>query len=181
MASVRAISNFILTCGKLKQLKRQGWLRYNIKNPESVAGHSWRLGILCLIIGSELEKDEKLDISKMLKMALLHDLAEAEVGDITPRDGMLPEEKLLVEAEGMKKIVEGIDETGELYHIWGEYITGESREALLVNALDKLEMAVQAREYEKGGVEGLEEFYSFEEHMFPEGIIRDLYNDLKKW
>ena len=134
--------DFIHTCGKLKSLKRQGWLRHDIVDPESVADHSWRLGMLCLVIGPKLEGAERLDVSKTLKMALLHDLAETEVGDITPRDGVLPEDKLLMEAEGMKKILEHIDDTGELYHIWGEYAAGESREAKLVNALDKLEMAV---------------------------------------
>jgi putative hydrolase of HD superfamily len=179
MTSASDLLDFIHTCGKLKSLKRQGWLRYDIGYPESVADHSWRLGVLCLLVGSKLEGPKKPDVSKMLKMALLHDLAEAEVGDITPRDGVLPEEKLLLEAGAMKKILEHVDDTGELYHIWGEYAAGESIEAKLVYALDKLEMAVQAKEYEKDGTEGLEEFYKFDDSEFPEGLIKEIVNELE--
>ena len=81
MSSPSDLLDFIHTCGKLKTLKRQGWLRYDIGEPESVADHSWRLGVLCLVIGSKFEGAKQPDVSKMLKMALLHDLAEVRIGN----------------------------------------------------------------------------------------------------
>jgi putative hydrolase of HD superfamily len=178
MTSSADLLDFFQTCGKLKTLERQGWLRYDIADPESVADHSWRLGMLCLVIGSGIEGAAKPDISKMLQMALLHDLAEVEVGDITPRDGVTPEEKLRLEAGAMKKILEKIDDTGELYQIWSEYAAGESREAKLVFALDKLEMALQAKEYEQQGTEGLREFYSIDESELPEELVREILQEV---
>ncbi|KAA0001413.1 MAG: HD domain-containing protein [Thermoplasmata archaeon] len=71
-----------IKAGKLKGIKRKGWLRIGIEKVESVACHSYRVAFLAMLIGDALN----LNVEKMLKMALLHDLAEATTGDITPYD-----------------------------------------------------------------------------------------------
>jgi len=80
---------FLHRVENLKTQKRKGWMIRGIKNPESIADHSYRMAIIALT----LSKEEGLDQNKCVKMALAHDLAESIVGDITPYDKISKEEK----------------------------------------------------------------------------------------
>lgn len=77
---------------QLKLQKRTGWVREGVHMPESIADHMYRMSIMALLS----EEDEQLDVSKCVQLAVVHDLAEASVGDITPFDGVskLEKEKL---------------------------------------------------------------------------------------
>ena len=74
---------------RLKLQKRSGWVREGIKDPESIADHMYRMAMLSLLS----EEDDQLDIAKCVQLAVVHDLAEASVGDITPFDGISKAEK----------------------------------------------------------------------------------------
>lgn len=89
--------------GDFKLLKRSGWVFHKVKNPESVADHSWGLTFLAMMYAPK-----HLDKLKCLELAIIHDLAEIEVGDITPRDGVSSIEKNKLEMLAMKKIVNRI-------------------------------------------------------------------------
>ena len=78
---------------QLKLQKRTGWVRNDVKSPESIADHMYRMAILSLLS----EEDQELDIGKCVQMAVVHDLAEASVGDITPFDGVTKEAKQKLE------------------------------------------------------------------------------------
>ena len=80
----------------------------------------------------------------MMKMALLHDIAECITGDITPHD-MDRERKIEKERNAMKKLAKEIGM--EYYKIWEEFIEGESKEAKILQEIDKVEMIMQAKEY----------------------------------
>ena len=68
--------------------KRKGWTRFpEIKEVESVADHSWMIGLIALSLPNKFNKDEAL------KIALLHDLAEVIVGDIIPSENVPANEK----------------------------------------------------------------------------------------
>ncbi|MDP2973712.1 MAG: HD domain-containing protein, partial [Candidatus Diapherotrites archaeon] len=75
------IINFFQTAGKLKEVKRQGWLVKGVKDSESVADHSFMLALMAMLFAEE----EKLDANKAMRMALVHDLPEALCGDIASR------------------------------------------------------------------------------------------------
>ncbi|UCH88173.1 MAG: HD domain-containing protein [Thermoplasmata archaeon] len=180
MATALQILAFVHNCGKLKRIKRSGWLRYDIPEVESVADHSYRLAVLCMLVSRNIGVSDRLDAIKMLKMALLHDLAEILTGDITPKDGISREAKSRLEAGAMKQILNDVDDDGELFGLWEEYNTGKTEEAKIVNALDKLEMAFQAKEYEADCGDSLEEFYTFEPDEFTPELVDDLYKLLKK-
>jgi hypothetical protein len=98
--------------------------------------------------------DPALDVGKIVQLAVLHDIAEAIIGDIAPTDGVAPEEKVRREAEASVAICEalggfstvGAQEMGALLH---EYEARVSPEAIAVKDLDMLEMIVQADEYER--------------------------------
>ena len=149
---------FAQFAGRLKQVKRSGWLRFaKIKTVESVCDHSYRMSLLsCLCLS-----DFNVDVTKCVKMSLVHDLAESVVGDITPYDGVSKEEKQKKEEKAMNLIKTSLnEEMGDLLvNLWKEYEEGGSLEAQIVKDLDKYEMLLQAYEYEVKYEENLEEFF----------------------
>ena len=122
---------------RLKSLQREGWKRVGIELPESVASHSWGMALLAM---AYCPKD--LDQLKVLKLALLHDLPEIEVGDITPHDGVSKSKKAQLEQEAAAKML-----PKEWYELWNEYQEKKTRESMFVSRIDKLDMAIQALVY----------------------------------
>lgn len=130
---------------KLKALPRTGWLRKDVKTPESVAAHSWGLTLLAALL-----TPPGLDRLQVLEIASLHDLAEAEVGDLTPQDGISAGEKHSLETLALDKLSSGLGETGGfLKERFEKYQRSLTPEARFVHALDKLDMALQALSYQR--------------------------------
>ena len=143
------ILDFLKDSANLKSISRQGWIdKLSIKNPESVADHSYSMAIMAMII-SDLEN---YDSEKILKMTLLHDLAESKIGDITPEQ-MTSENKMKIENDAFNEIIDQLPETvkSQYLEIWKEYQNNNSKESLFVHQIDKLEMALQAKIYQKDG------------------------------
>jgi putative hydrolase of HD superfamily len=94
---------------------------------------------------------EGLDPLKMLRMALIHDLPEAVIGDLMP--SQKTKESKENEETAMHNILALLPEMQSENYLdaWNEYQEGETSEARALQQLDKLEMALQAREYEKLG------------------------------
>jgi putative hydrolase of HD superfamily len=98
-----------------------------------------------------------IDTIKCLKMALVHDLAEAQVGDITPHCGVSDQDKHTREEQAMMRMTKTLEGSSmglagcEIVDLWQEYEEGTSMEAKLVKDMDKLEMILQALEYEQDG------------------------------
>jgi putative hydrolase of HD superfamily len=93
-----------------------------------------------------------LDTEHIMKMVNLHDLAESLVGDYMP-DKISAEKKEILENKAMKKIISKLPSAlRENYlDIWNEYNDNITDIAKFVHKLDKLEMALQAKEYEFDG------------------------------
>lgn len=134
----------------LKALPRAGWLRVGVQAPESVAAHSW--GVAWLVANL---CPAELDREKALVIALVHDLAEVRVGDITPHDGLAPDEKDRLEREAFHALVQPMPNADELRQAFADY--GRTPEGRFVKACDKLDMALQAHVYANDGVD-TEEF-----------------------
>ena len=139
------IEDFFKIILDLKNIQRKGWLdKIGIKNPESVADHSYSMTLMSMIV-SELQG---LNTNKIVKMALLHDLAESSVGDFTPEE--IPKRKKLeLENIAMKKILKELPtELIKNYQdVWNDLLLGESDESIFVHEMDKLEMVFQAKHY----------------------------------
>ncbi len=168
------ILKFSEIIGNLKRLKRTGWVKNNITNSETVAEHSFRLAILVMVFAPQGGVDQL----KAIKMALIHDVGEAEIGDIVTQHGQEPVkqlmEKLGKEREAVQQIFSLLDTT-EYLSLFDEFEENKTPEAKLVKQLDKLEMALQAYEYEKQQNINLEPFF---ENVKPAIINADLLNFL---
>ena len=83
-------------------------------------------------------------------MSLLHDWAESKTGDFMP-DEITSSKKIILEESAMKEILDMLPDKAkeDYYVIWKEYQDNTSRESKFVHELDKLEMALQAKIYEK--------------------------------
>ena len=146
--------SFFHLLSRLKTTKREGWRRFGINHGESIADHMYRMSIITMLCPSSLSS--KLDIPRCTKMALVHDMAEALVGDITPVDGVLKTEKNRREAATMDYIcddllgnVEGGMSGREVREVWQEYEDGQTLESRFVHDVDKIELVLQMVEYEK--------------------------------
>ena len=147
------VLEFLRLAGLLKDLPRTGWVRKGVDTPETVSGHMWRMSLAAMA----LAESEGLDTKRCVRMALVHDLAEAEVGDICPHDPVSSEEKHRRERESMVGVRSLLAEANlkgpanEILDLWEEYEAQETDEARFVKDLDKFDMILQAAEYEHNG------------------------------
>lgn len=92
-------------------------------------------------------------LAPCFRLAIVHDIAEALAGDIAPSDGIPKEEKHRLEVNALTTMCNAIghDEAvaEEIKELWNEYEDGETNEAKLLKDIDKLEMILQALEYEE--------------------------------
>jgi putative hydrolase of HD superfamily len=139
---------------RLKTTKRAGWRRFGIEDCESISDHMYRMSILTMMAPASLTA--KLDLAKCCRMALIHDMAESLVGDITPVDPVSKEEKSRRESTTMDYICtnllgkfNGGLNGQEVRKIWQEYEDSETPESLFVHDVDKIELLLQMVEYER--------------------------------
>ena len=169
------ILDFFKTAIGLKKIHRQGWIdKLSITNPESVADHSYSMAIMGMII-SDLED---YDSEKMMKMILLHDLAESKIGDYIP--GQIDSErKNEIENKAFLKILKDLPDSiiPQYQNIWKEYQKNESPESQMVHQLDRLEMALQAKTYQDEGhsKEQLESFYESAKKEIANPKLKELF------
>lgn len=167
------ILKFLEEVGKLKVVPREGWRMRGIKDCESVAEHTFRVAFIAMLL-SEIEK---CSMQKALKMSLLHDLPESQVGDLMRRSQKYRQKKK-IEKKAMDKILKNLPGKlkKEYMRLWEEYRKGRTREAKLVKYADKLEMLLQAKEYAEQGYD-TSDFWK-EEYKF-EGSALEIYKLLK--
>jgi putative hydrolase of HD superfamily len=137
--------DFFKIAANLKNVPRQGWIDKDIvSNPESVAEHVYSTTIMAMLLSDVME----LDTRKIIKMSLLHDLAESEIGDITP-ENMNKEHKKKLEDDVMKKILCHIPkkQQKEYQELWNEFEENKSIESEFIHQIDKIEMIIQAQYY----------------------------------
>ena len=149
---MKDLINFLKAVGRLKQIPRTGWVDSGVENPESVADHSFRTTFITMVLADL----QGLDSERAMRIALLHDLAEAEMGDLTPEQKRNRGQAYIKEErEAIGRILSWLSESlAEDYHVlWEEFICGSSPEAEIVAQADKLEMLLQALEYEEEGVD----------------------------
>lgn len=176
MATATGAIEFLRLCGRLKTLKRSGWVNNKVAMPESVADHMYRMSMCCMLL-----EDATVNRSKCIKMAIVHDLAESLVGDITPYDGIAKEEKQRMEKEALDKICNTLGNTpsaSEIRELWNEYEAGLTEEAKMVKDFDKFEMILQADDYERAQNRSLDDFFQSTKGKFSTQLVQSWVNEL---
>lgn len=168
------LARFIHRIGRLKSVTRVGWLDRGVPAPdaESVADHSYRVAMIVWLASAEAAG---LDRDRMIKLALLHDLAESLTGDTTPYDPAMLEDldadsrraalnqrqKISVDRKEAKRQAEKEAIAGliadlapilhdEIASLWQELEQHETPESRFVKEIDILETYLQSREYLAG-------------------------------
>lgn len=128
----------------LKRVKRAGWVQTGIQQSvESVAEHSHGVSLLAVLASSESES-ASLDTGKLVKLACVHDVAEAVVGDITPSDNISATDKHDREEKAMQYLCQSLpSDASSILSLWHEFEDKLSEEAILVSELDKVILIIR--------------------------------------
>jgi putative hydrolase of HD superfamily len=154
---------------RLKRLDRTGWVLRGFANgTESVAAHSFGVSVTAMLLADELRrKAVSVDIEKILRLALLHDWAEARVGDM-PRTATTyfgSDARKQAETAAFRDLTATIDKDDDLYaNLYHEYEERNTLEARLVKAADVIDLLVEALALERAGGRGLDEFWEVAEN-----------------
>ena len=144
---------FYMLATQLKYKIRSGWDKshWNVSKSrlESIAEHVYGTCILALSIDSEFKTN--LDINKVIKMLVLHELGEVIIGDITPFDGITPEEKMKKEHEAMREVIGDLVNHEEYLSLLFEFDAKKTKESIFAHHCDKLEADIQAKVYQDMG------------------------------
>ncbi len=145
----------------LKTIKRQGWILKEVHDPESVADHTYATASLCMLLGDAL----RLNTHKLIRMALVHDLAESIIWDWkweTGKNSDYEKQQIKHRQEhlALKKIFGLLGKKGDKYFLlWEEFEQQKTAEAKAVKQIEKIEMALQALLYEKTTSADFNEFF----------------------
>ena len=145
----RSLASFFNYVEELKVIKRSGWIsKVKVKNPESVADHSYSMSTMVMVISDILG----MKTERAMKMAILHDLGESIIGDLEPNE-ISSKEKRIKETEAIDRILNHLppETLKEYKDIWNEYLENRTNTSQLVHSVDKFEMAIQAKRYETQG------------------------------
>jgi putative hydrolase of HD superfamily len=172
---------------RLKHLDRTGWtLRGLAPGTESVAAHSFGVGVTAMMLADIVaEQGVQIDSERVLRMALLHDWAEARIGDLprTATQYFGADNRKRAETAAFDDIVEHLPASDTLYReLFKDYEQRTSLEARLVKAADVIDLLVQALALERAGARGLDEFWDVarEGDFQLEGAAQAIVNDLLK-
>ena len=132
---------FLHTIEKLKCNTRHSWTSNG--RQESVAEHSWRLAVMAMLCADEYPD---VDINKVIKMCLMHDLGEAITGDIPAF--IKNEEDERKEEDAVHKLISVLpfDAKEELANLFGEMKEMNTAEAKLFKSLDNIEALLSHNE-----------------------------------
>lgn len=170
---------------------------------ESVAAHTFGVAVAAMFLGDELiSRGVSIDVERLLRMALIHDWAEARLGDM-PRTAAVyfgAAVRRSAERAALDDIVRGhgmpaggaaaehaaVPRASELYTgLHEDYEERRSLEARLVKAADVIDLLVQALAFERAGALGLDEFWQgFSQRDFqlegaPAEVVREMIGELE--
>jgi putative hydrolase of HD superfamily len=170
--------NFFAEAGLLKKIKRSGWWVAGIKDPESVAEHSFR----CAIIAYYMAHAEKVDPYRVLIMALFNDIHEARINDLHKMghyyiDFKKAEKKVF--RDQLKDFGDPFKQ--ELSGIREEYDAQETKESLIARDADILECLIQAKEYDQQGHAKAKTFLKRAPDFLRTKSAQKLWKQLVRW
>ena len=160
--------NFIIEIDKLKEIVRQTYIS-SAERKETDAEHAWHFAIMAVLLAEYA--NEPVDVMKVVKMALIHDLVEIDAGDTYLYD----EEAAKTKADRENKAADRLfhmlpeDQGEEFDSIWREFEERKTPEARFAAALDRLQPvmlndATNGKAWEEHGITE-EQVRSHNEHV----------------
>ncbi|WP_247234125.1 HD family hydrolase [Telluribacter sp. SYSU D00476] len=133
---------FIKEIDKLKYIVRKTKL-LNSDRPENDAEHSWHLAMMAIILSEH--SNSPIDVLRVVKMLLIHDIVEIDAGDTFIYDTQKSHDNTQEEREAAERIFGLLpdDQAQELIAIWEEFEEQETNEAKFARAMDRLEPLLQ--------------------------------------
>ena len=169
---------------RLKRLERTGWmLRGFPSGTESVAAHSFGVAVTAMMLADELnDEGVEVDSEKLLRIAMVHDWAEARVGDMprTATNYFGVDARRQAESAAFADIIKDLKSSSRYIELYEDYEHRESIEARLVKAADVIDLLIQVLALERAGARGLDEFWEVTENpnFKLEGVAMELVNKL---
>ncbi|WP_327070488.1 HD domain-containing protein [Kitasatospora sp. NBC_01302] len=148
----KGTAGYLFEAGMLKRAKRSGWWIAGVKDPETIAEHSFRTGV----VGAVLAMMEGADPAKVALLCLFHDTQETRISDI-PHIGR----RYLSAASNERVTADQVSAahpavTAGVQAIVEEYANSESPEVTVAHDADKLECLIQAVEYREQGYQNVQ-------------------------
>ncbi|MDO8554250.1 MAG: HD domain-containing protein [Candidatus Micrarchaeota archaeon] len=149
------ITKYLFEAGTLKRVKRSGWWLAGIKDPESVAEHSFRTAVVAFVL-AKLECQDDSIANKICSAAVFHDIHECRILDVNKVAAKyIDKQEVLgskVEQEQIAMLPNELKQSvNHLYNL-------SEREKTILKDADLLEMALQAKEYLEIGYTAAEEW-----------------------
>jgi putative hydrolase of HD superfamily len=137
---LEGVLTFLRAAERLKTVTRSGWT--STGQPESVAEHTWRLCLMAMVLYG---RTDAVDLAKLLKMCLIHDLGEAIGGDVPAPAQQAGVNKADRERADLLELIAPLPAAArrEIAELWDEYEAAASPEARVAKGLDKLETILQ--------------------------------------
>lgn len=133
---------FIKEIDKIKYIQRKTKL-FNSNRHENDAEHSWHLAMMTIVLAEH--SNTPIDVLKVLKMVLIHDIVEIDTGDVFLHDTTLSHTNTEAETIAAKRIF-GIlptEQAEEFISIWEEFEAGQTNEAKFAKSMDRFEPLLQ--------------------------------------
>lgn len=183
--------DFIKEIDKIKYIQRKTKL-FNSDRNENDAEHSWHLAVMAIVLAEH--SDAEIDILKVVKMVLIHDIVEIDAGDTFIYDTKKSHSNTDEERLAANRIFGLLptEQAKEFIEVWEEFEAGESNEAKFAKAMDRLEPLLQntsnnggtwnefgvnyAKVYEKKSVikEGSNSIWNYAEKLIDESVDRGI-------
>lgn len=183
--------DFIKEIDKIKYIQRKTKL-FNSNRNENDAEHSWHLAMMVIVLANH--SNEAIDVLKVIKMVLIHDIVEIDAGDTFIYDTNKNHSNTEKERVAANRIFGLLPnkQSEELIAIWEEFEAGETNEAKFARAMDRLEPLLQnvsnnggtwkefgvgySKVYEKKQViaEGSKTIWDFAEKLIDESVDKGI-------
>jgi putative hydrolase of HD superfamily len=149
---------FALEADKLKGVLRQTWLTDQSRR-ENSAEHSWHAALMAVLLAEHAAAGPTLDVARVVRMMLVHDLVEIDAGDTLVYDDAAAAGKARRERDAAQRIFGLLpdDQAAELRAAWDEFEARQTPEARFAAALDRVQpilhnFATQGRAWREHGV-----------------------------
>ena len=161
---------FIKEIDKLKYIQRKTKL-FNSERCENDAEHSWHLAMMAIVLAEH--SNQQIDLLKVLKMVLIHDIVEIDAGDIFLYDTTKSHSNTEAEFIAAKRIfgLLPIDQAEEFIAIWEEFEEGMTDEAKFAKSMDRFEPLLQNTSNNGG---------TWEEFNVPYHMVYDKKSSIKE-